>query len=123
MDGNFFSLFPRDINKKIYTLTHVKYTPFVKSNNLNPLYYYISDEDVNVIKNNMENDVKLYIPNFLKKFNYISYFTSYKCKIISNNDNRDCIIEREKNVISVNCGKIIGIFELENYVKNVLEII
>jgi hypothetical protein len=123
MDGNFFSLFPRDINKKLYTLTHVKYTPFIKSNNIKDLNSNLSEEDIKNIKNNMENDVKLYIPNFLKKYNYITYFTSYKCKIISNNDSRDCIIEKDNNVISVNCGKIIGIFELENYLKNILEII
>ena len=56
-------------------------------------------------------------PDFKTDFKYISYFTSYKCKIISSNDNRDCIIEKNNNIISVNCGKITGIFDLEDYIK------
>jgi hypothetical protein len=118
MDGSFFSLFPRDINRKIYTLTHVKYTPYIKSDSFINLNTTISNEKVLEIKNNMESEVKKYLPNFLKKFKYLSYFTSYKCKLITNNDNRDCIIEKNNNIISVNCGKIIGIFELEEYIKN-----
>jgi hypothetical protein len=90
---------------------------------ISDLDYNITDEDINIIKNNMENDVKIYIPDFLKKFNYQSYFISYKCKTISNNDTRFYIIEKDKNIISVNCGKIIGIFDFENYQKNVLQII
>lgn len=123
MDGTFFSLFPRDIHKKLYTLTHVKYTPYNKSNKFEDLDLVINIETVHNIKDNMENEVKNYIPNFTKKFKYISYFTSYKCKLISNNDSRDCIIEKNNNIISVNCGKIIGIFELEDYIKNILELI
>ena len=40
--------------------------------------------------------------------------------LISNNDNRSCVIEKDGNVITVNCGKIIGIFELETFIKNEL---
>lgn len=122
MDGDFFSLFPRDINKKHYTLTHVKYTPFQKSLNINELNNNIKQEQFNDIKKNMENEVLKYIPNFKKKYLYVSYFTSYKCKIISNNDTRDCVIEKNNNIISVNCGKIIGIFEFEKYLSEILEL-
>lgn len=122
MDGNFFSLFPRDINKKLYTLTHVKYTPFQKSSKISELNNDLKQEQLDDIKKNMENEVLKYIPNFKKKYLYKSYFTSYKCKIISNNDTRNCIIEKNENIISVNCGKIIGIFEFEKYIDNILQI-
>lgn len=123
MDGEFCSLFPRDIDKKIYTLTHVKYTPFQKANNVVELNNYIDEETVNKIKDNMVNSAKKYIPSFANKFVYKSYFTSYKCKLVSNNDSRNCIIEKENNIISVNCGKIIGIFELEEFIKEELDMI
>lgn len=123
MDGDFFSLFPRDIDKQIYSLTHVKYTPFQKTKNRVELNDNIDDRTVNKIKDNMVNEVKKYIPNFTNKYVYKSYFTSYKCKLVSNNDSRNCIIEKDDNIISVNCGKIIGIFELEQFIRQELDLI
>ena len=71
----------------------------------------------------MEKDVISVIPNFKKAFEYEDYFISYKCKTQSNNDNRSCVTEKDGNVIHVNCGKITGIFDLENYVRHVLELL
>lgn len=120
MDGDFFSLFPRDIDKRLYSLTNVKYTPFQRVDNYKDLNDNLNFEN---IKNNIENDVLKYIPKFKKNFKYISYFTSYKCKLKSKNDTRECIIEKNENIINVNCGKIIGIFDLENYIRENLELI
>jgi len=118
MDGDFFSLYPRDIEKNKYTLTHVKYSPLIKSYNILDIHNYKLDETiiVNIIKK-MEHDVNLYYSDFNKHFKYSSYFISYKCKLISNNDTRECVIEECDNIINVNCGKIIGIFELEDYLQ------
>ena len=121
MDGDFFSLFPRDITKEKYTLTHVKYTPVIKSRDINEiLNYKITNEEVINIRKNMEKDVKIYYKEFKNNFEYIDYFTSYKCKLISKNDTRECNIEENDNIISVNCGKITGIFEFEDYIKKFL---
>lgn len=117
MDGNFFSLFPRDIHKKMYSLTHVKYTPIEKSNVFKYLSHSIDKNELDIINNNMVNDVVKYIPNFRKHYVLRSHFTSFKCKPVSNNDSRLCVIEKNNNVITVNCGKIIGIFELESFLK------
>ena len=122
MDGDFFSLFPRDINKEKYTLTHVKYTPLIKSYNINEvLNYKLDEKDLIEIKKNMETEVKKYYKNFKNDFEYIDFFTSYKCKLVSNNDTRECNIENNNNIISVNCGKITGIFEFEQYIKKYFE--
>ena len=122
MDGDFFSLFPRDISKKIYTLTHVKYTPVIKSTNINDvLNYKMLDEEVQNIKKKMEYEVQQFYPDFYKHFEYLNYFTSYKCKLLCNNDTRECNIEEDNNIISVNCGKITGVFEFENYLEKYLE--
>ena len=119
MDGNFFSLFPRDVNKKLYSLTHVKYTPFQKEYDISKLNNNLSQKKINEINTNMVKDVIKYLPNFKKHFILKTYFLSYKCKLISKNDTRECIIEKNNNIINVNCGKIIGIFELEDYFKNI----
>lgn len=124
MDGEFFSLFPRDISKEKYTLTHVKYTPLIKSKQIkNVLNYKITKEEVKNIIINMENDVIIYYNNFRKDFKYVDYFISYKCKNISNNDSRNININinETNNIISVNCGKITGIFEFEEYLKQYLD--
>ena len=118
MDGPFFSLFPRDISKKTYTLTHVTYTPLIKSNKIEDIEKYVLQKDTVInIKNKMEETVLNIYPNFKKNFCYKSYFTSYKCKVNCTNDSRECIIEENNNIINVNCGKIIGIFEFEEYLK------
>ena len=121
MDGLFFSLFPRDISKEQYTVTHVKHTPLIKTNNYKEIQNYkITNKQVNKIKKLMIDDIEKYYTDFNDDFKYLTYFTSYKCKPISCNDNRDCNIEKNGNILSVNCGKITGIFELEDYIKNVL---
>lgn len=126
MDGDFFSIYPRAIDKKLYTLTHVKYTPIIKSDNPETiLNYNLKSRKVNEIRLLMENAVKDIFPDFDRNFKYKSYFTSYKCKINSVSDSRECIIEpslENNNVISINCGKIIGIYNVENYIKNVLKL-
>lgn len=120
MDGDFFSLFPRDVDKKLYSLTHVKYTPFNKNLEYVKLNKNITNDEITNINKLMIQDVQKYLPNFNKEYKLITHFVSYKCKLISNNDTRECIIEQNNNIISVNCGKIIGIFDLEEYYKNIL---
>lgn len=118
MDGEFLSLFPRDINKKKFTLTHVKYTPLIKTKDINEVFEYkLSDLKVQDIRMKMENDIKTFFPDFFKNFRYDSYFTSYKCKLLNNNDSRECNIDHSGKVISVNCGKITGIFQFEDYLN------
>ena len=63
----------------------------------------------------MINKINIYYPNFLNTFAYEGYFLSNKTKLISNSDSRECNIEKNGNIISINCGKITGIFEMENY--------
>ena len=121
MDGDFFSIYPRDIINGEYTLTHVKYTPLITSEDINNIKKYIIDEEtVLQIKTNIETDVIKYYRNFYIDFKYVDYFISFKCKCVSNNDSRSCNIKNNDNIISVNCGKISGIFEFEDYIKKYL---
>jgi hypothetical protein len=118
MDGMFFSLYPINADLNLYTLTHAKHTPFDTNTNYNNLQHTISANDIYICKNNIEIDVLKYFPDFYKYFKYVDYFISDKTKIFDTIlDSRECIIEENDNIISVNCGKITGIFELEKYIK------
>jgi hypothetical protein len=123
MDGHFFSIYPRNLENNTYTLTHVKYTPLLQSSNPMDIEKYVVNEDI-VLEtiNNMEKDVLLYYKEFKDNFTYDSYFTSYKCKKISGSDSRDISIKHNDNIISVNCGKIVGIFALEKYLTDYFSI-
>ncbi len=120
MDGKFWSLYPRDVEKKLYTLTDVEFTPVISSLKYSDiLNYNLSEDKIYEIRENMENKVKSYYCDFLKDFSYKSYFLSKKTKLISGSDSRDITIEEiEDNVITVNCGKIYGIFDFEQHVLN-----
>jgi hypothetical protein len=125
MDGKFNSLYPREKNKFTYTLTDVEFTPIISSMQFKDILdYKVTKEKINEIKHNMETKLKKYYPNFNTSFEYIDYFLSNKTKLISISDSRDITIkEVEKNVITVNCGKIYGIFEWEAYILKYIECI
>jgi hypothetical protein len=120
MDGNFMSLYPRNIENNQYTLTDVELTPIFTS----ILYddvdkYRISNELIFSTKNKMIDKFINYYKNFLDNFEYDGYFLSKKTKIISNSDSRIATIEEiENNIITVNCGKIYGIYNFEDYIKS-----
>jgi hypothetical protein len=125
MDGKFSSLYPREKNKFTYTLTDVEFTPVISSIHYKDIVdYKITEEKIEEIKHNMESKIKEYYPEFNTTFEYLEYFLSNKTKLISTSDSRDISIkEIEKNVITVNCGKIYGIFEWEQYILKYLECI
>ena len=122
MDGKFFSLYPRDISQNIYTLTDVEFTPIIWSNRAVGIdRYEVSEEEVESARQNMESKVLGYYTDFLEDFEYVSYFLSKKTKMLSASDSRDITIEEvEPRVITVNCGKIYGIFEFEDRVLEYL---
>lgn len=118
MDGKFCSLYPREIDKNLFSLTDVEYTPLISSENyLDICNYNVTQEKIEETKNNMINKINNYYPNFENDFKYISYFLAKKTKLKSCSDSREITIEEiEENVYSVNCGKIYGIFEFEKFI-------
>ena len=124
MDGKFSSLYPRNIQQNIYTLTDVEFTPLITSNNFLTIdNFELTEEKLINIKQNMINKFINIYPSFLHNFEYNGYFLSNKTKMFSMSDSRDVTIEKiNDNVITVNCGKIYGIFEFEDYIKNMLNI-
>jgi hypothetical protein len=65
----------------------------------------------------MIDKVKIYYDVFENYFEYTGYFISNKTKLISKSDSRECNIAQIDDVITVNCGKITGIFDMEDYFK------
>lgn len=127
MDGNFFSIYPYDINQNLYTLTHVKYTPVLASHDINEIYEYDkrfverSNTIVQEIRKKMELSVHDYILNFNDMFEYHSYFTSIKKKVINNqSDDRSMKYEKYGKVHSFWGGKITGIFKINEIIDKVL---
>ena len=113
MDGNFSSIYYYKDN--LYTLTNVKYTPLIKSSNLEEVKtfnnYYL-EEKIKLF----EDDILEYYPEFKNKFEYYDKFESYKCKKINDNDSRDITINIDNNIFNVWCGKISLIFEIDKYI-------
>lgn len=125
IDGKFFSLYPNDIANDIYTLTDVEFTPLIISENLEDINKFILDSTkLDKVKLEMENKVNYYYKNFKQHFEYIGYFLSNKTKLISTSDSRECNIEKiNDKLITINCGKITGIFEMEDYFKEIFLIL
>jgi len=121
IDGNFFSIYPHDQKKQIYTVTDVEFTPLIKSSNLNDiLNYKLTDDKLNITINKILEKIKYYYPDFEKYFEYNGFFLSNKTKLISNSDSRECNIENfNDKIITINCGKITGIFVVEKYLKEI----
>jgi len=119
IDGKFFSLYPHDISNNIYTLTDVEFTPLICSKNIKDIDNYILNKNkIDEVKYEMENKLNYYYSDFKTNFEYIDFFCSNKIKLVSNSDSRECNIEKiNDKLITINCGKITGIFEMEDYFK------
>lgn len=105
MDGKFFSLYPYDLDNKLYTLTDVEYTPN-------------GDTD---IRKKIEEKVKGYILDFDEWFEYKSYFISRKAKINNiNTDSRSLQWSQKQNYYYFSGGKIGGCFVMEKVLKKIL---
>ena len=123
MDGHFCSLYPKSDNK--YTLTDVEYTPIKVSTSFDEVNNYEpTEEEINMRRIKMEEKMIGFYPEFLKNFVFDSYFLSFKTKMISGSDSRNITIKRiSKRIVTVNCGKIYGIFDWEDYITNYLDTI
>jgi nucleoside-diphosphate-sugar epimerase len=121
MDGNFFSLYPYDTKLKLYTLTHVTYTPIIKSKDVNDISNYTLTKDkLEYIKTKMEESASHYYSKFKNNYEYKDYFLSYKCKFTNGSDSRELVYVKENNLISLMCGKITGIFESDKLMDKYL---
>ena len=77
VDGEFSSLYPFDIDTDIYTLTHVKYAPIIKSDNIEDIHNFdIHNFDIKNQIALIEEDFVKFYPEFKEYFTYNSFFLS-----------------------------------------------
>jgi sugar phosphate isomerase/epimerase/nucleoside-diphosphate-sugar epimerase len=105
MDGPFCSLYPLDITKRLYTLTHVKYG-------------VVSEQNVNiqVAQTQFETDIVKFYPSFRDDFKFYDFFVTHKWKLDSGSDSRHLVYSQTGNVISFMSGKITGMFDAQQLI-------
>jgi hypothetical protein len=119
VDGDFVSMYPYDVEQQLYTLTHVKHTPLVRSDSLTEVRESDACVTPELIRK-FEEGYEQYEPDFRKHFEYVGSFTSFKAKQRAASDTRDLSSHINGNIISFICGKITGIFSMEDYVLTTL---
>lgn len=113
VDGELFSIYP--YKDDVCSVSHVTYTPFSKHETPPKLGRCF---DVNDVRVKMESRILEHYKDFNKNFEYQDYVLSVKSKTKDKSDNRAPTITVDGNIISCFTGKIQGIFQIENFVKN-----
>jgi hypothetical protein len=124
MDGNFFSIYPYIPKENKFTLTDVEFTPLYIDESIDKINDFkssISYKYVDKIKEDIENKVRFYFPEFNNHFIFCDYFTSIKVKTYNHSADRYPIIEIEDNIINCFTGKIQGIYIIEDKIKEILK--
>lgn len=101
MDGEFYSIYPYDLQNNLYTLTHVKFgvVPFD-----------IKEEEKHKLFDTVKNLICQDFNEFDKYFKLDGFFTSFKYKPNINSDMRSTLFFKEQNSIVICSGKIDTIF-------------
>jgi hypothetical protein len=117
MDGEFFSIYPYDIENRIYTVTSVKHG-VVLSTRDNSV-----ECDINILERRLIVDAEIqgYIKDWMSRATYVSYFLSWKTKPKTLTDNRSVQYKIDKNIISFYGGKITGIFHAQDILESVIK--
>ena len=96
VDGDFCSLYPYDLDNKLYTLTSVLHTP-------------IDDNfiDLDTKRKLMEEEANMYFKEFFSDFEYVDHFISKKVKPKYKDDRKTLLISKtNEKIYSVACCKI-----------------
>ncbi|MEZ8772793.1 MULTISPECIES: FAD-dependent oxidoreductase [Vibrio] len=109
MDGQHYSLYP--YFDDIYTLTSVQHTPIGQYQDVNEALMSLSaaKQDNVFVKQKravFETEFSNIVEDFLENFEYFDVEFSMKTKVVSSTDFRGCIVEQDKQLISVFSGKI-----------------
>jgi hypothetical protein len=120
MDGPFFSIYPYDIENKLYTITSVEHGVVYTDKHVKD--YRIEPQVLNEKILKIECLLDRFIENWRTYCTYVDYNLSWKTKPISQSDDRSVRIERQGNIINIYGGKITGIFVAEKYILNDLKL-
>lgn len=121
MDGPFFSIFPFKPADRLFTLTHVAYTPLMTSPDIADIRGAMANPDTAAIveahRARAVAHVQESIPEFDRYFEYESHFLSIKCKSRQRDDDRSLRVRETSNCVSFCGGKITGIFAMQRHLE------
>jgi len=118
MDGHFFSIYPYDIQKNIYTVTHVHYGVLNKTDKC--CFENMVIESIEPIKSKIEYELAIVLPELFKQMMYVGYFVSTKTKYDYTTDDRSLRTFRKGRYLSFSGGKITGIFSMESILHSLV---
>jgi hypothetical protein len=116
MDGDYFSIYPYDLEKRLYTVTSVRHGVVYRGPTLD---CNMDEIDVGNVRSLVEAEVTAVFPTF-PTHAYHSSFLSWKTKPVTNEDDRSLRFHQEGKCISLYGGKITGMFEAA---RRVLELV
>lgn len=118
MDGPFFSLFPYDLDTGLYTLTHVQHSVVYRGAGLSDTPP--SPDVIRDARSRAEAAVLAVFPSLSEMWSYQGHFLSLKSKYDYVTDDRSLRWMRSGRYFSFSGGKITGIFEMENILKETI---
>ena len=118
MDGPFFSIYPYDIENKLYTVTSVEHGVVYRGKQI--VASEIRYDKFTESRGQIEALLDEYMDNWREHLVYVDYNLSWKTKPLTITDDRSVRIHRDDNVINIYGGKITGIFEAEKYIESIL---
>jgi hypothetical protein len=119
MDGPFFSIYPYDIERKIFTVTHVKHCVLVKSRNISTSID-ICSKLILEKRHIVDEEITHFIPSWKSIASPVGYYISWKTKHNNSTCDRSVKSEIDSNIIHIYGGKITGIFQAEKNVRSVI---
>ena len=118
MDGPFFSIYPYNIEKHLYTVTSVEHGVIYSGKDI--INYTLDEATLLEKKTKIELLMDEYLEDWRSHFVYSDFFLSWKTKPVTTNDDRDVKIMREGNIVNIYGGKITGIFKAEQYIESII---
>ncbi len=121
MDGPYFSIYPYNLEKQLYTVTSVRNGPIWRGTNLleAPAWSKTNEE---TLRSLVEGEVAAVLPEFPTIASYHSAFLSWKTKPVTEEDDRSLRYHVGDRVISLYGGKITGMFQAARLVKEFIGI-
>lgn len=124
VDGPFGSIYPcpDEENNGYYlsTVPHTSLGNFQTPEEAYKLINNLTSSQISQIKNNMENLISTYYPNFENEFEYLDKVTSVKTKVFSKNDERNSFFSLNGRLIQAFIGKLSQVCLIEKEILKIL---
>jgi hypothetical protein len=124
MDGDYFSIYPYDLEKRLYTVTSVRHGVVWRGDVGVGVGVgaAVGTSAVETVRAAIEAEITEIFPTFPTHASYHSCFLSWKTKPVTEEDDRSLrySVEYERRTLSLYGGKITGIFDASRRVLETL---